>query len=274
MTNPSEPKLRTLSLSPRLGFAALLWLGALIAPGLYAMHLASPVQAVESSHYAGLLLTRAFYFGCLLLIVGALLYPPFLPSTRLAIRKIRDRLSVDQGPMYRALEELRHLETAANHVVVARNMRNMGNLRAAIGHVVRAVELEPDGIAARFLLGIVLRESGQPQAAAEQLAGVVEREPDHAFGEARVQLGLSLLQAGREADALLVLKKHAEDFGGSRKTRYWMARAHKALGQPEEARQALREAAEPPGEGERFTPEDQLYRARARVKLWFSGGSR
>ncbi len=274
VTNPSEPQLRSWTMSSRIYFAALLWLIALVPAGLFALQLNSPLEAVEISQGAEGVLWRGFQIGLAILVVAALLYPPFLPSLRLGLRRVRNRLSVDQGPMYRALVELRHLDTAANHVVVARTMRNMGNLRGAVAHVLRAVELEPDGLAARFLYGCLLREAGQPQAAAEQLARVVAAEADHAFGEAQVQLGLSQLQAGKESEALTTLEKHAADFGGSRKTFYWIARAHRALGRAEDARTALHRAAEPAGEDERLTPEDIVYRARARVGLWITGGRR
>ncbi len=274
VTNPSEPQLRSLTSSPRLYFAAPLWLVALVPAVLFALHLNSPLEAVEISQGAEGVLWRGFQIGLAILVVAALLYPPFLPSLRLGLRRVRNRLSVDQGPMYRALEELRHLETAANHVVVARTMRSMGNLRGAVAHVLQAVEQEPDGLAARFLYGCLLREAGQPQAAAEQLARVVAAEANHAFGEAQVQLGLAQLQAGKESEALTTLEKHAAEFGGSRKTFYWIARAHLALGRAEDARAALRRAAAPPANDVRLTPEDIVYRARARVGLWVSRGQR
>ncbi len=274
VTNPSEPQLRSWTMSPRLYFAALLWLIALVPVGLFALQLNSPLEAVEISQGAEGVLWRGFQIGLAILVVAALLYPPFLPSLRLALRRVRNRMSVDQGPMYRALEELRHLETAANHLVVARTMRNMGNLRGAVSHVLRAVELEPDGLAARFLYGCLLREAGQPQAAAEQLARVVAAEADHAFGEAQVQLGLAQLQAGKESEALTTLEKHAANFGGSRKTFYWIARAHRALGRAEDAHTALRRAAQPPQEDVRLSHEDIIYRARARVGLWLARGRR
>ena len=274
MTNPSEPQLRTSTLSPRLGFAALLWLGALIPPGIYAVQLASPVETVELANRVGAVMARALQIGVLALVVAALLYPPFLPWVRLGFRRIRNRMSVDQGSMYRALEELRHLETAANHLVVARTMRNMGGLRGALAHAMRAVQMEPDGVAARFLLGSLLREAGQTQAAVEHLQAVVNKEPDHAFGEARVQLGIAQLQAGKDAEGLSVLEQHRAEFGGSRKTLYLIARARRTLGQSKEAREALLEAVSPGRDDERLTPEEELYRARARVGLWRTGGRR
>jgi len=175
---------------------------------------------------------------------------------------------------WRALGELRHVETAARHGEVGRLALQRRELPLAIAHLSRALELEPENPGLRYQLGMALLAAGRMREAAGCLQQVVAADPGHAFGEALLQLGRVHLLLGDDQGALALLRRHALEHGGSRRSHFWLASACRAAADPDGARAALQYAASPPAKNQRLTPEEGLYRARARVALWRAGAGK
>jgi len=258
----------------RIALVIALFVLALVAPVLMVLGSAAPVLAVDMS----LFLRRAALWGSIGIVATgvllALAWPPFLPGIRLGLRRALARMGTDQRPYYEALARLEHLETAKGHLDVARMAHHMGNLRRALPHAVRAVELDPDLAAARFLLVRVLREVGQLEEAERQARIVVRDDRDHAFGAAQVELGRILLQAGKPEEAIEVLREHDRTNAATRASAALLGQAYQRSGDRDRAREWMERAARQPDDGEHMPPEDALVRAKARVWLRGGGGAR
>lgn len=259
-----RPSLRNLAM-------LLLWVVALWPLALWVVHALAPPAAVGAARSVGLWGGRV---GLGALGAGAALalaWPPFLPRLRLWFVHLRERLRQDPARLHETLTQLQHLETAAGRLEAGRLLLAAGRRTEARDQLLRAVQLAPDLVGARFLLGRTLRLLRHHGPAAQVLADVVAAEPDHAFGEARMELGIALLHAGRLADAAQVLEQHRADHGPTRRNGWWRGVLHRRLGDRAAAHAALREAAAPPPPGTRLSPRDAWYRARARAALWTWG---
>jgi tetratricopeptide (TPR) repeat protein len=173
--------------------------------------------------------------------------------------------------MLAARERLAHLETAPDHLVVARTHLDMGSIERALPHLARALEIEPESLSARFLLGRSLLRLGQIPAATAQLAVVVQQDETHAWGDGLLELAAALEHAGHDTEALSLLERHAERIGANRRAMLARARILGRLGRRDEARALLVQAAEAPPTKQRLSPDEALARARARVALWRGG---
>ena len=244
----------------------LLWALALWPLVLELLLLQSPVTAVawdlrlrEGASWTGLAL-----LACT--AVAALVHPPFLPGLRLQWHRLRQSMSGDRTRLRNLQFELRQLETAARQLEAGRLALGMGDARTALPHLLRAVELDPEHLPARWQLGLALRQVGQLPLAAAELGGVVARDPAHGFGQARLALGSVLHAMGRDADAVVELRAHELAHGGSPESSFVLGRALLATGDRDEARSAFA-AATHWGAGKRLDPQQAWYRARARAAL-------
>ncbi len=258
----------------RVTFAVVLWLLALIAPLLLvldSMERGSAVEWVDAgSSVAGWVIGGA----ALVILVGLLLYPPFLPATRVRIRRLKSRIHVDQAPLRQAIGRLEHHETADDHFIVAQVSYRMGEVQTAVDHCARALEIEADCTKARNLLAKILAKAGQHEQAAALYDLVVRADPSFGFGDALLGLASSLDKLGQHEAAEAALATHEELHGGNRQALLLRARVAAHAGDKDKQREFLTRAAAPQMDGEIMAPEAQLARARARVALMRIGGSK
>ena len=118
----------------RGGFAIALWALALLPLLFLTIDAASPIRANQMSQLAGRGIAILAWLLLGATVFGLFAYPPFIPGLRLWFRRLRMRMSIDQGPVVGARSRLKHLETADDHLLIARNSFDMGNLRAAMPH--------------------------------------------------------------------------------------------------------------------------------------------
>lgn len=244
----------------------LLWALALWPAALELLLLDSPVTAVawdlrlrEAARWTAVALAVA-------VAAAALLYPPFLPGLRLQGQRLRLSMSGDRTRLRNLQFELRQLETAARQLEAGRLALGMGDARTALPHLLRAVELDPEHLPARWQLGLALKQLGQLQLAAAELGAVVARDPVHAFGQARLAYGAVLHAMGRDAEAAAELRAREAAHGPSPEASFVLGRALLATGDREGARSAF-SAAVACGAGAKLDAQQAWYRARARAAL-------
>lgn len=252
-------------------------LGILWAIGLYPIALVlldriGPPLAVRTALAVEVALGAAFW-PALAAAALALLWPPVPALLRLLVRNGIDRLRCDRTPLRRAVAELRHVETAARRLEAGRAALAVHDAAAALPHLLRAIELEPDQAAAHHQLGLAHQQRGDFAAAAAALERAVQLDPGQAFGGAMRSLGQALLQERRFRAAADVLQRHVREHGGNRGSHYWLGVSLRALGDRPGARAAFAVAAAPPPPRPRLTASENWFRARARVALWTLGGA-
>lgn len=206
--------------------------------------------------------------GVLLLLA----FPPARAAVRLLGERARLQFASDRGPLLKALGELQHFESAARHHEVGRLALSAGELRLALPHLLRAVELDPQIASAQFQLGRCLLRIGDLPRALAAFAAAEVLDPGHAFGDALLHQGRVHFLLGDARGARQVLEAHAQRHGGGSRSHVWLAEARDATGDREGGTAALRAAAAPPSQ--RTSAEEQWFRAVARVRLWRRGGAR
>ncbi len=244
----------------------LLWALALWPAALELLLLDSPVTAVawdlrlrEAARWTAMALAVA-------LAAAALLYPPFLPGLRLQGQRLRQSMSGDRTRLRNVQFELRQLETAARQLEAGRLALGMGDARTALPHLLRAVELDPEHLPARWQLGLALKQVGQLPLAASELGAVVARDPAHAFGQARLALGAVLHAMGRDAEAVAELRAREAAHGPLPEASFVLGRALQATGDRDGAREAYTSAMASGGSVQ-LDAQQAWYRARARAAL-------
>lgn len=244
----------------------LLWALALWPVALELLVLRSPVMAVawdlrlrEAARWTAVALAVAT-------VAAALLHPPFVPGLRLQGQRLRQSMSGDRTRLRNVQFELRQLETAARQLEAGRLALGMGDARTALPHLLRAVELDPEHLPARWQLGLALKQLGQLQLAAAELGAVVARDPAHAFGQARLALGTVLHAMGRDAEAVAELRAREAAHGTLPEASFVLGRALLATGDRDGARAAY-QAAVAANAGVKLDAQQSWYRARARAAL-------
>jgi tetratricopeptide (TPR) repeat protein len=257
----------------RSSLLLLLLAGGLWPFALAVVHQRSPLAAVDAVLALQSLAGSATVYGLVGAAVLALAWPPFLPSVRLQLRTLLLQLQQDQRALQRALVELRHIDTAQRRLAAGRLALALDRPQLAVEQLQAALQLEPSLPRARYQLGCALMALSRRAEAAVELRAAVAAEPDQAFGDAQLQLGLCLHQLGERDEAFAVLAAHAAAHGGSRKSHYWLAVAADAIGDRAAADAALQFASAPPQPGLPWTAEDAYWRSKARVRRWRRGRS-
>lgn len=261
---PAAPRQRRL----RLAIAVVPWSLALLVLAVLVTGLLSPAAGIELWQTSTEVAIWTSWRLAIAAAVLLLLYPPFPAGVRVAFARFRARLQADRGKFLIAAGELRHLETAARQYEAGRAAMSIDSPREAVPHLVRALELEPTQLGARYQLGLAALQLGDLRAAEGLLAAVVASDPGHAFGDARLQLGRARQLQQKFEAARLDLEQHEREHGGNCRSHYWLGQVRRALGDADGARAAFHVAAHPTAKQKR-TAEEDLFRARARVALWF-----
>ncbi len=257
--------------SPRTLAVILLWLVAVWPLALLALGWLDPAAGVRvagvATHGAGWLLWGA----CLVSVLVAFLYPPFVPALRLRMQGARRRLGTPDKPVRDAYARLEQLETVNDQFAVGRFLRERGQPAAAVKHLLRAVQLEASHTSARYQLALAYRDANNAQGAVDELQRVLAADPQLASGQPFLDLAELFERARLPAPADAVLTQYRRLHGDTRVALVLHARALAALGRRDESVQLLRQAAAPPAPGVRISPADAHARARARVAMWFGG---
>lgn len=257
----------------RIAFVVFLFGCAAIPPVLFLLEANELGSAHEVTAAVWSFLVRAFWIALAVGVVALLAYPPSIPWLKVAWRGIRARMTIDRSSMAQALSRLEHHETADDHFVVANVAWQMRDMDRVIHHVDRALRCDPKALKARHLGGRALLSISQFEAAAKNLAQVVEQEENFNYGGALLGLARAMFHLRRFDEAADLLDRHEELNGGNREALLLRARVEGRRGDAAKRKEYLRRAAAEPAEGEIMAPEAQLARARARVALWGRGSA-
>jgi len=130
----------------RKTFAGVLFVVA-VCPAALVTCYETALEPVYSLHIAWLRFSNWFAESAWWVVGGPvvllLLYPPTIPFVRLQAGRVWRQLGTDGGPLFDGLARLRHLETHADHLLVGRMARHLGNHQLAREHLTRAHELDP-----------------------------------------------------------------------------------------------------------------------------------
>ena len=209
---------------------------------------------------------RLTWIGLGLVVAAAILYPPLLPGLRLLARRLGRQLSFDRKTARDLVQRLAQLQTP-------RDLQSLGQLyldaaqpRHALTPLLKARELEPGQPRLHYLLGRCLFDLGHMAQAMAELEQALASEPGVAFGEGLLLAAHCALRHGDAGRARELAARHETLFGESIRGKYLLARAAHRLGQkPERAEHLRRLLAMPPGMGKRYSAEEAMARARARV---------
>lgn len=155
-------------------------------------------------------------------------------------------------PIFDAIEERKTGERVM--ILEGRRAFAVGRYAEAATSFQKALQSNPESIAARVNLATALGAGGDVQAAKEQYRQVLQIEP--ANSAASFNLGALLLQEGKTQEAVDLLKKAVESDSRDAESRAQLARAYEMQEKPEEALVLIREAVQ-------LNPADQ--------SLWLSG---
>lgn len=264
-----RPKGRRLSLSVLP--ALLLWWTTGIGIALFVANAKDPVEAVRMARAIADIAPTALLWCGVTAFALALLWPPFPAALRLAVARIGETLRTDRGPLLRAIADLRNFESAARHLEAGRAANACRDYRAAIPHLIRAIQMERDLLAAHYQIGVAFFELGALQQSAQALTHVTAIEPGHAFGDALLRLARVRQLGGDRTGARDLFVQHQKEHGGNRKSHHWLGLAHLDVGDRDAARAALQVAASKANKPR--TAEENWHRAKSRVLLWRLGGA-
>jgi tetratricopeptide (TPR) repeat protein len=130
------------------------------------------------------------------------------------------------------------------HVNLALILAQRKEFSRAADHLGHAIAIQGKSVAAgysHYLLGKVLNEQDQPQAAVQQFERAIELRPNYA--EAYLDLGLTQRKLSESSDFMVALKKAAELAPNNPTARYQLGKEYLSRGMPEKALVQLREAA-------------------------------
>ena len=127
----------------------------------------------------------------------------------------------------------RHPDDPVAHYELAQAQRSL-DVTQALGHLDKALALDPNYLAARAARGSLYYQAGKPESAVGDLELVASRQPDDAVNLDR--LGQTYQALDRMADAVRVLRRAAELSPEDSKTLLHFARALADAGQTEESK--------------------------------------
>lgn len=245
---------------------AAVWIAAAVPVAAWFAARLDPEAAVRAAQVAERWMHRlgvgALGCGVLALVI----WPPFPAWVRLSFHRVRVALTSNRDPLHRAIGELRHFESAARHLEVGRLALQLGDLQLAAPHLQRAAELDPGLAATHHQIGLLLFRIGALGSALDAFTRAESIDPGHAFGDALLFGGRCYHLLGDERNAVAVLREHQRRHGGGRRAGYWLGEALLGAGDGAAAAVAFADVAAPPLQ--KLTPEENWFRARARVRTW------
>lgn len=244
----------------------LVWLLAAVPVALWLLQRYDPEAAVELVATGERWLLRIGILVGALLLVAMLAFPPVPAWLRLRWHQLRLSLTSDRGPLLRALGELQHFASAQRHFEVGRLALLRREFATAMPHLAKAIELDAGMATAYHHMGLLLFRHGRIDDAAAAFARAEALEPGHAFGDALLHVGRCLDLAEQHRPAAELLQRHRLQHGGNRRSHYWLGLALQAAGDRQDAAAAFAIAAAPPTQ--QLTPEENWFRALARVRRW------
>ncbi|WP_197443594.1 tetratricopeptide repeat protein [Maioricimonas rarisocia] len=131
-------------------------------------------------------------------------------------------------------------ESDLAHTKVGFEYARTGNLDRAVPHFRRAIEIDPDDVAAHSFLGHALLERGKTEQAIPHLEETIRLVPDHI--EAHGHLGIAYATTGQSEPAVRHLRRAAELDPGSAELHLNLGIAQNLAQQHEEAVASFRQA--------------------------------
>ena len=168
------------------------------------------------------------------------------------------------------VDEVGQLATGAGiHFLAGNRALGRGEVKAALAHYRKAIEVNPSSVPAHEALATTLASRGDVEGAIRHYSAALEVEPDNFL--VLHNLGTVLARAGEPARAVEHLRRAAELVPGDPTVRYKLARNLMRSGRPEEAQREYLAliASEPEGGGQA----DQYDAARFDLsEIHFRGG--
>lgn len=254
---------------PALIPLGVVWVIALLPVGFYVLHLSNPQAAVSLSTMAKELALQALLVAAVAAIAGFLLYPPLPAWVRRYLDRTRTKWSADRAPMARAIAELQHFETAQKHFEIAKLAWIRSDYVLVAVHAQRSVELDGTLPAAQHLLGLISLRTNALAEALQAFTAAERLDPGHAFGDALLHVAHVQQLLGDLNASLASFKQFERAHGNNHRSNFWHGDALFAAGKSDDAAKAFHAAAADPKA--KLTPEENWFRARARVRCWRIG---
>lgn len=142
------------------------------------------------------------------------------------------------------LRRLAAVDSAHNHGKSGTLLASRRRWKAALVHLERAAQGEPEVAEWQYKKGVAELALRRPERARASFQAALAIDPEHAFGDARMRLAEAALACGDAQASLAALETLERNHGPSPESAFRRARAARALGRPELAREALAELEE------------------------------
>lgn len=143
-----------------------------------------------------------------------------------------------------SVRDLGHVESAYNQGKLGSLLLSSGKAAAALPHLQRAVEGEPQVAEWRYRLGQAQLATRRFDEALESLQRAVELSSEHAYGDVQLALVRAQLELRRTEEALASLARYEREFGPKPESAYQRGVALRLEGKRDAAKSAFREVGE------------------------------
>lgn len=175
--------------------------------------------------------------------------------------------ALDRRKRAALVRQLGAVETPHNLGKLGSLLVSQGRNRRALPHLDRAVEGEPEVAEWHYRRGQALFELGRHEEAATALERALERNDEHAYGEARVLLARAQAALGRDEEALRTVEEVERLHGESPESAYRRGALLKRIGRKDEAREVLDRVGELTRSGARY---QRKHDAGWALRAWFT----
>lgn len=150
--------------------------------------------------------------------------------------------ALDRRRVSKRVRALGHVETPHNQGKLGTLLAGERRFRAAIPHLERAVQGEPEVAEWRYRLGCALLDTRRPREAVAALEAAAAIDEEHAYGAVLMRLSQAKLAVRDAEGALAALERRDRNHGPDAESAYRRGLAQKALGKRAEARTSFDEA--------------------------------
>ena len=207
------------------------------------------------------------------LVAASLAWPPLWPRIRLAMARNGARLSLDRKAARDLQARLKDFQNAPDLISLGELYVDAHDPRLAIPALNAGLELEPENARAHHAMAKSLRMAGHPDEARKFAEAAIGLDPELAFGSALQLAGELALGASDATRARELAIERRRRFGDSILGHFLEAQAAIDLNDGARARELIAELRKlPPGNGKRFSPQEALARAEAKM-LRIPGGA-